>query len=329
METNWLKGLDPATRERVFVVMRALGAEAETYYEKARIPGGRVPVGAACFDDFIQGYARECVCRYLNKGFDPLQVRAQASTDIFDSVKKHNQQRTKDYNWARWEHHGADTVCALVARIERALEAPPAPVVKEVVKVAKGSTYEREICTAFSLWWTDGKRDDVFWRAAGSGNRAKVRGRAGRGTAGQNGDICATDPIGAVLIDLFTIEIKRGYSKNTIQDLIDKPDRAGVQVWDSFFDQILESYDQAGSYSWLLINRRDRREAMVWFPRHVIADLQRVGALKNKPTPYAGIVCTVRRGNGKYEKLDLAGMRLKDWLAAVTPAQLKALAKEV
>lgn len=195
--------------------------------------------------------------------------------------------------------------------------------------MAKGSVYEREICTTFSLWWTDGKRDDVFWRAAGSGNRAKVRGRSGRGTAGQNGDICATDPIGAPLIDLFTIEIKRGYSKNTIQDLIDKPDRSGVQVWDSFFDQILESYDQAGSYSWMLLNRRDRREAMVWFPRHVLSDFHRVDALQRKPTPFVGITCTVRRSGGAQETIEIVGMRLKDWLAAVTPTQLKALAKEV
>lgn len=195
--------------------------------------------------------------------------------------------------------------------------------------MAKGSDYERELCNMFSRWWTGGLRDDIFWRAAGSGNRAKVRGRAGASTFGQHGDICATDPSGAVLIDLFTIEIKRGYSAYTIQDLVDKADRAGVQTWDAFFDQVLESHDHAGSYAWMLINRRDRREAMLWCPRYVIEDLRRHGAFPTKPTPYIGITCTVRRGNNSATKIDIAGMRLKDWLAAVKPAHVRGMAKEV
>lgn len=193
----------------------------------------------------------------------------------------------------------------------------------------KGSDYERELCNILSLWWSEGRRDDIFWRAAGSGNRAKVRGRVGRNTAGQHGDICATDPSGAILIDLFTIEIKRGYSANTIQDIIDKPEKAGVQVWDEFFDQVLESWEQSGSYSWLLINRRDRREAMVWTPRFVMADLREQGAFIDKPTPYVGIAALVRRGNDSKTKVDICGMRLKDFLAAVTPHHLRGLAKEV
>ncbi len=196
--------------------------------------------------------------------------------------------------------------------------------------MAKGSSYEREICNQFSLWWSAGKRDDIFWRAAGSGNRAKVRGRSGRGTAGQHGDICATDPIGAVLIDLFTIEIKRGYSSQTITDLLDKPARAGTQCWDAFFDQVLESHDHAGSYAWMIINRRDRREAMVWHPWHILADLQRHGALGGpKPVPCARITALARRTNGGHTKIDAIGMRLSDWLLAVRPEHLRALARVV
>lgn len=194
--------------------------------------------------------------------------------------------------------------------------------------MAKGSNYEREICTEFSKWWADG-REDVFWRAAGSGNRAKVRGRQNRGTAGQHGDICATDFIGKVLIDLFTIEIKRGYSSHTIQDIVDKSSKAGVQIWDGFFEQILESYEYSGSYSWLLINRRDRRDAMVWFPKHVLWDLKSVGALAEKPLPLVRISATVRYSNDKKINIDVIGMKLADWFSGVTPQHLKTLAKRV
>ena len=43
-------------------------------------------------------------------------------------------------------------------------------------KAYKGSEFEREMCKCLSLWWTDSKRDDVFWRSAQSGGRAP-RGR--------------------------------------------------------------------------------------------------------------------------------------------------------
>lgn len=194
--------------------------------------------------------------------------------------------------------------------------------------MAKGSDYEREICNMFSRWWTHGKRDDIFWRAAASGARAKVRGRGGRGTAGQHGDICATDPLGAPLIDFLTIEIKRGYSAESVQALIDKPDNAAAGQWDLFLDQVIESWEYAGSYTWALIHRRDRREAMIWLPAHVVNAMRTYGGFATQPTPYVRMAVVVRRA--KYnESLTIAGMRLKDFFTGVTPEQLRGLAKEV
>jgi len=43
--------------------------------------------------------------------------------------------------------------------------------------MAKGSSFEREICTILSKWWTNNERDDVFWRTAGSGARATTRSK--------------------------------------------------------------------------------------------------------------------------------------------------------
>lgn len=44
----------------------------------------------------------------------------------------------------------------------------------------KGSVFEREICKALGRWWTDGERDDIFWRTAGSGARATCRLERGK-----------------------------------------------------------------------------------------------------------------------------------------------------
>ena len=190
---------------------------------------------------------------------------------------------------------------------------------------SKGSEYERELCKRLSLWWTHGARDDVFWRSSGSGARAKVRGRGGVDTAGQHGDVAATDPIGAPFVEAFTTEIKRGYSNHTVQDIIDRPATAGVQAWDDFFAQTIESHEQAGSYAWLLITRRDRREALVWFPQYVKLDFRRYGIWAvGRPAPYIEMRATIRNGGGT-STLNIVCVTLDQWLSKVTPETITAL----
>jgi hypothetical protein len=72
----------------------------------------------------------------------------------------------------------------------------------------KGSTFERKICRDLSLWVSDGKRDDLYWRSAMSGGRATVRGKKGKDTNNQLGDITAVDPLGFPLTDRFVVECK-------------------------------------------------------------------------------------------------------------------------
>lgn len=184
---------------------------------------------------------------------------------------------------------------------------------------SKGSAYERDVCRQLSMWWTNGDREDVFWRSSGSGARAKVRGKAGKATAGQHGDIAATDPIGEKLIDVLTLELKRGYDRATFQDLLDRPGTAAAQQWEGFLAQTIESWEMAGSYAWGLVARRDRREAMLWLPWYVFADLRAVGA--KVPTPLVRCAVEVR----PYGRVELAGMKFADFLTHVEPQQLKKL----
>lgn len=192
---------------------------------------------------------------------------------------------------------------------------------------SKGSSYERELCKQLSLWWTNGDREDIFWRSSGSGARAKVRGRAGRATAGQHGDMAATDPIGAPFIEVFTVEIKRGYSEHTVQDMLDRGVDGGVQEWERFFSQTIESHQQAGSYSWLLITRRDRRRAMIWMPMLVYQCLRSNELFSARPTPYIGMRVNVRSGGVLGVDWDICGMTLDSWLSEVTPESVKNLVR--
>lgn len=195
----------------------------------------------------------------------------------------------------------------------------------------KGSEYEREMCKLLSMWWTGEARDDVFWRSSGSGGRAKARGRAGVATMGQHGDVSATDPIGQPLIDLLTIEIKRGYSEYTVQDMFDRQPEGGVQVWEGWCQQAMESAAQAGSISWMLITRRDRRVPLAWVPAKVFKKLRLCGAWPRRPSVLVRVSVRVRTGTKKEESsvfVDMYGMMLSEWLYGCTPAHIKDLLKE-
>lgn len=148
---------------------------------------------------------------------------------------------------------------------------------------SKGSEWERLFCQVLGMWWCG--RDDVFWRTGGSGGRAKTRGRAGAATYGQHGDVAATDPTGAPLIDTFTIELKRGYNEHTIHDIVDRKADAAIQEHEAFFAQTIESAEQAGTMGWLCVTSRVRREAMVWMPHAALEALRRAGAFAVRPVP--------------------------------------------
>lgn len=120
------------------------------------------------------------------------------------------------------------------------------------------------MCRTLSEWWKG--RDDIFWRGSGSGGRATRRARKGKKTAGSYGDVLAIDPIGKKLLDVFTIELKRGYNKFTIIDLLDQSGR-GRSMWATWLMKARAAHINAGSISWCLISRRDHRTALITMPR--------------------------------------------------------------
>lgn len=125
----------------------------------------------------------------------------------------------------------------------------------------KGPAWERKFCTLLSDWWTGGSPDCVFWRTANSGGRATVRGRKGQHTSGQHGDIAHTAPSGEAFCRAFTVELKKGYNKATLIDLVDKP---GSCVYREWIDKLRNTASAAGSLSWMLVHHRDRREPLVF-----------------------------------------------------------------
>ena len=72
----------------------------------------------------------------------------------------------------------------------------------------KGGAFERKICVALSLWVSNGKKKDLYWRAAMSGGRATIGKKRGEHLSRQAGDICAVSPEGHSLTDKYYLECK-------------------------------------------------------------------------------------------------------------------------
>lgn len=192
-----------------------------------------------------------------------------------------------------------------------------------MAKSSKGSAFERETCKLLSNWWTRNERDDVFWRSAGSGGRATQRSKRGQSTFGQYGDIQAVDPVGAPLMQFVTFELKRGYSKDTFADLIDKPLTAACKGFDAFLEQASRSAEQAGSRYWALITRRNSRRALIFFPAAMWAELLTASPETSTPVPIVRMRVRVKLSTKKHQKFIIVGMCLDDFLQCVAPDQVR------
>lgn len=128
----------------------------------------------------------------------------------------------------------------------------------------KGSQYERDMCRVLSTWWNG--QDDTFWKTQGSGNRATVRAKAGKRTRGQYGDVCAVDHRGVKLLKICIISIKRGYAGCAISDLLDQSWTFGEPLFSTWIREAIRDQQSAGVPFWMIITKRDKREAMVFMP---------------------------------------------------------------
>ena len=139
--------------------------------------------------------------------------------------------------------------------------APITPKKKRKGDPKKGSAFEREFARKLSLWWSEGKADDWFWRLGGSGGRATNRAKSGRNTANGYGDIAAQCPEAQKLLNIVTFELKRGFNRISLQDLLDKPN--GPNQMRDFIEQAKRSASLAGTPFWVLVFRRDLREELI------------------------------------------------------------------
>lgn len=121
----------------------------------------------------------------------------------------------------------------------------------------KGGSFEREVCRRLSLWVSEGKSDDLFWRSAMSGGRATVRGKKGQKTASGQGDITAVTRKGNLLTDRFVIECK--HYKDMGLDKYVYGQGPLVDIWDKLLKEC--KYDKSP----MLIFKENRRPILIGF----------------------------------------------------------------
>jgi hypothetical protein len=129
---------------------------------------------------------------------------------------------------------------------------------------SKGSGFERNISRRLSSWWSSGERDDIFWRIKSSGARATTRAKKGKKTYGQHGDIGAYDPCGVPLVKLFSIELKRGYAKWCVTDVLDSYASEKLILVNKFVKQAQRQAREAGVPYFLLVMQRDRHRPLAF-----------------------------------------------------------------
>ena len=129
---------------------------------------------------------------------------------------------------------------------------------------ARGFPFERVICKLFSQWWAGEEGADIFWRTAQSGGRATSRKKAGKKTKAHYGDVCAIDPSGDPLMNLFTIDLKRGYPRTDIQGLLEG--HKGERSWHQWILDAQNDARNAGTPYWMVVQKRDRRDTIVVTP---------------------------------------------------------------
>lgn len=188
-----------------------------------------------------------------------------------------------------------------------------------MAKSKKGSKFERDICRKLSLWYSHEKRDDIFWRTAGSGARATVRMKKGLMTADSAGDISALHSSGKALTRLCIFELKRGYSEKnrsrgvSILTIVDKLLKEKEPILVEWYKKLVKELHEHKRKFGFIIFQRDRKNPCIALHSSTFEYLNRRNVKKYFWPPF-GPTCRVM-----LHDLDLVIMKLDDFLEWCEP----------
>ena len=138
----------------------------------------------------------------------------------------------------------------------------------------------------------------------------------------------AISPAGKPLTDLVTIEVKRGYPNAGFFDLLELTTRGAKPTYELFFEQTIESHKYAQSYAWMLISRRDQRQAVCFIPFYLLERLLDYGAFNGKISNKSNFNSAVLGVYIKRKFRRIFCCPFDDFLDNVTPYHVKQVLKE-
>lgn len=153
--------------------------------------------------------------------------------------------------------------------------------------MAKGQNFERKLCKAFSLWWSKGygidpPQDNIFWRTAGSGARARVRTNKNKDVHTGFGDMLAENSIGQPLLNHCVLEFKKGYKNCCFVDLIASKKKIPPLI--KFLQEAEKDARDAGNRP-ILVLEKDRYDSIIGLSFPLFAFLNYHNGKLEKSTP--------------------------------------------
>ncbi len=126
---------------------------------------------------------------------------------------------------------------------------------------------------------------------------------------------------------VLCVELKRGYNKQTLADAIDRSAVMAQQTWEAFVEQAQAQAEHSGAAHWLLVQRRDERQAVAFFPRSLYVALEaQYGGPWADVFPLISMRANLRRAKGT-ARVWIYAVRLSDFFRLVSPAQILQLDK--
>lgn len=196
----------------------------------------------------------------------------------------------------------------------------------------KGSSFERLLCRQWSLWWTGGSRDDIFWRTSGSGSRATSRRKTGKKDKWNHGDMRPDDPRGFALCSSWCFEFKF-YQRYDIKGVLHHV--SGKSDWLQWWAKITDEAQSVGRAP-ILITKQNAGVPIIWFRtiewnllKIVTWRLQQLSNIRLRIIKQK--VRVLLQGQKKKSKTihlkthSVFGITIDDFFSSVDPGVLKAL----
>lgn len=187
-------------------------------------------------------------------------------------------------------------------------------------KANKGSSFERDVCRRLTHWWTsDPAADVLYWRTSQSGGRATTRKKAGKVTnRAHHGDIYALGEVGAELTKLIAWELKNGYKRASLHDVLARRDISAQQTYEEWIKQASTAAQLGGAAYWAIVHRKGFSEDILTIPYDLWKALD-CSTTTIRPPVFDMTIMLEEHG------IRIVSMRFEEFLKGVSPVEIRRL----